>query len=391
MNYYNEFDKFAAQWLNELIKAGHIADGVVDDRSIKDVMPSDLEGFTQCHFFAGIGGWPLALRTAGWADNRPVFTGSCPCQPFSSAGKGKGVKDDRHLWPEFYRLIKECRPTTVFGEQVAQKAGAAWFDIVQADMEAQDYACGMVVFPACSVGAPHQRQRLYWVADTGGARPQRGERSGAAGKKGLSGRHSSECRTTDSMADTQLYGHTTAKDRRRIGTEQGEGRLFKSSGACATGDMANATGDDQRRAWQSQSCGTGTGGGCGATGSMADADSERQKREWPDDNTEGRERQDFRQAGLCDRAGATDTAYPTNGYWRNTDWLGCRDGKFRAIKPGTFPLVDELSTGVVLGSDIGVSDVESTKEARVMRLRGYGNAIVISQAAAFIESYVESR
>ena len=389
MNYYNDFDKSDAQWLNELIKAGHIADGIVDDRSIKDVMPSDLKGFTQCHFFAGIGGWPLALRTAGWADDRPVWTGSCPCQPFSCAGKKKGVKDDRHLWPELYRLIKECRPPVVFGEQVAQKAGAAWFDIVQADMAKEDYACWMVVFPACSVGSPQRRQRLYWVADSGGAGSPWSERCGAAGKERSSSGHSAECCTTDSMADTQLYGHTTAEDRGSIGTEQEKGWLFESSGACATGDMANATGDDQRRVRQSQSCGTGTGGGCGATGSMADADSERQKREWPDDNTEGRERQDFRQAGLCDRAGATDTAYPTNGYWRDADWLGCTDGKFRAVESGTFPLVDELSTGVVLGSDIGVSDVESTKEARVMRLRGYGNAIVISQAAAFVESYME--
>ena len=123
MNYYNEFDKFAANWLRELIKAGLIPDGHVDDRDIKDVMPNDLKGYVQHHFFAGIGGWPLALHLAGWGATRPVWTGSCPCQPLSVAGKGEGEKDERHIWPEFHRLIGQCKPPTVFGEQVASKLG----------------------------------------------------------------------------------------------------------------------------------------------------------------------------------------------------------------------------------------------------------------------------
>lgn len=89
--YYNEIDRGAAAWLRELIGAGLIADGDVDERSIADVKPGDLRGYTQCHFFAGIGGWSLALRLAGWDDARPVWTGSCPCQPFSCAGRHKGA------------------------------------------------------------------------------------------------------------------------------------------------------------------------------------------------------------------------------------------------------------------------------------------------------------
>ena len=115
--YYNEHDPKAAAWLRELIKQGHIADGEVDERSIVDVKPEDLRGFVQCHFFAGIGVWSYALRQAGWSDDRPVWTGSCPCQSFSAAGKGAGFDDPRHLWPHFYRLISECHPPVVFGEQ----------------------------------------------------------------------------------------------------------------------------------------------------------------------------------------------------------------------------------------------------------------------------------
>ena len=163
--YYNEIDTNAAAWLRELIKQGRIAPGYVDERSIVDVTEEDLAGYTQCHFFAGIGVWSYALRKAGWRDDEPVWTGSCPCQPFSSAGKGKGVDDHRHLWPHFHRLIAECRPVTIFGEQVANKAGEAWFDIVQADLETENYASGLSVFPACGVGAPHMRKRLYWVAE----------------------------------------------------------------------------------------------------------------------------------------------------------------------------------------------------------------------------------
>lgn len=167
--YYNEFDPYAAQWLRNLISAGHIAEGEVDDRSITDVEPSDLEGFTQCHFFAGIGGWSLALRYAGWPDDRPVWTGSLPCQPFSAAGSQRGAADERHLWPVYFRLIAQHRPAALFGEQVAPAIGNGWLDAVFADMEGEGYACAAAVLPACSVGAPHLRQRLWFVADSASA------------------------------------------------------------------------------------------------------------------------------------------------------------------------------------------------------------------------------
>lgn len=166
--YYNEIDPYAAQWLRNLIAAGHIAAGDVDERSIVDVRSSDLCGFSQVHFFAGIGGWSAALRYASWPDESPVWTGSCPCQSLSVAGQRKGHADKRHLWPAFYRLIAERRPPIVFGEQVAGTDGLEWLAGVRADLEAAGYACGAADLPAASVAAPHKRHRLYWMAHAHG-------------------------------------------------------------------------------------------------------------------------------------------------------------------------------------------------------------------------------
>jgi len=171
--YYNEFDPYAAEWLRNLIKAGHIPNGEVDTRSIVNVQPDDLRGFTQCHFFAGIGGWSHALRIAGWSDDTPVWTGSCPCQPFSEAGHGKGAADARHLWPEFFRLIQTSRPSIVFGEQVPQAIHHGWLDAVADDFERSGYAFGSCVLSACVVEARQERERLWFVACTDSFTPER--------------------------------------------------------------------------------------------------------------------------------------------------------------------------------------------------------------------------
>jgi DNA (cytosine-5)-methyltransferase 1 len=162
--YYNEIDPDAAHIMRALIADGVIAPGDVDTRSIKEVQADDLRGYTQCHFFAGGGLWSVAARMAGWPDERPLWTGSCPCQPFSIAGKGGGTDDPRHLWPDLLRLIGAVRPPVVVGEQVAGSAGYGWFDGVRADLAGEGFAGRCVDIPACAVDAPHIRQRLYWVA-----------------------------------------------------------------------------------------------------------------------------------------------------------------------------------------------------------------------------------
>jgi len=162
--YYNENNSFAAAWLRELIADNLIAPGEVDERSIEDVTPNDLRPFRQCHFFAGIGVWSLAARRAGWDDDAPLWSGSCPCQPFSAAGKGGRFADERHLWPAFHYLIEQCQPDLVVGEQSGGAGGEAWIDLVSADLDATGYDCGAVVTCAAGFGAPHNRPRTYWVA-----------------------------------------------------------------------------------------------------------------------------------------------------------------------------------------------------------------------------------
>lgn len=212
-NYYNEIDPYAAQWLRNLISAGHIAPGDVDERSIVDVQPDDLKSYRQCHFFAGIGGWSYAARLAGWPDDRPLWTGSCPCQPFSVTGKKTGFSDKRHLWPEFFRLIKERRPSVVFGEQSA--AAAAWLSLVRCDLETVDYAVGAMPIEAASAGADHFRDRYFFVADSNDA----------------------ERWTDDSTWDNP--------DRKAAGWKEDAGHIAE----CSTGAMEHAAGFGWGKGW----------------------------------------------------------------------------------------------------------------------------------------------
>lgn len=191
--YYNEFDPYAAQWLRNLIKAKLIAPGDVDDRDIRLVRPDDLRRYTQCHFFAGIGGWSCALRLAGWPDEKPIWSASLPCQPFSVAGKQEGDQDSRHLWPTFHKLVSECAPPTIIGEQSASKVGREWFAGIRFDLEALGFAVGAADLCSAGVGSPNIRQRLFWVGNSDIKRLERRDFGGdcpgkrTAGPTGVAG------------------------------------------------------------------------------------------------------------------------------------------------------------------------------------------------------------
>lgn len=237
--YYNEIDPFAAQWLRNLIAKGLIADGDVDERSIKDVRAADLKGYTQCHFFAGIGGWSRALLLAGWSDARHVWTGSCPCQPFSVAGKQKAQADDRHLWPAWFALIRECRPAIIFGEQVTGAIAKGWLDDVYQGLEGEGYAVAAAVLPACSVGAPHKRDRVWFVAHTDESGPQ-----------GRNGPIMPECAgeriarsSNPPLADTEHGGLSFGRGNAAIGEElSGLRRISDDVETCGTLQAKKNTG-----------------------------------------------------------------------------------------------------------------------------------------------------
>lgn len=237
--YYNEIEPYAAEWLENLILVGLIAPGDVDRRSIEDVTPEDLRGYTQCHFFAGIGGWSLALRLAGWPDDRPVWTGSCPCQPFSAAGKGKGAADERHLWPAWFHLIEQCRPRVVFGEQVEAAIKHDWLDLVSADLEGIGYAIGATCLPAASVGAPHGRSRLWFVADDDEARRSL-KRSGGVldGERSAQRDDADGCSPDGELENTELP--TSARQRQHGWTGL---REQETDGLAGSGSLRGGWGD----------------------------------------------------------------------------------------------------------------------------------------------------
>ncbi len=284
MNYYNENNAEAAEWLRELIRGNVIAPGIVDERSIIQVKPDELSAYTQCHFFAGIGGWSYALWLAGWPDDKPVWTGSCPCQPFSAAGSWKVDKDKRHLWPAFRAAIAKCRPAICFGEQVAGADGRIWLAGVRTDLEALVYGVGAADLCAAGVGAPHRRQRLFWVAhadggESGNGKLQRGRQHG---------QRSQDRRAGLGLADTQSEGWSRVEPELSEGLSQ-RPRIRRDSATVGLGNAAS--------------------GGCGERGD----------------------------APLAGRG-----RHPERADWSRFEVIGCRDGKSRRIESGTFPLVNGL-------------------------------------------------
>ena len=325
--YYNEKDKRLAGWLRNLVSAGLIAAGDVDDRDIRDVRPSDLAGYTQGHFFAGLGGWPYACRLAGWPDDRPIWTGSCPCQPFSIAGRRRGTTDERHLWPDFLRLIRACRPTVGMGEQVAGEAGETWIDGVRADLESDAYAFRSVDVTAFAVNAPHERQRLYWIAQRMGDAASIGRREGRPERSGWQRK----------LASAEPTIPRELGDPHDIGKLQSQGRVRDIRGWPSDTD-ACGMGDSLREGWPI---------GQTIAGSLGCEDG-------------GRQRHPVERS---------DDA----GFWRDAEDIFCDwDKKIRRAKPCIPMLVDGFP-------------------GRVAAFSAFGNAIVAPLAAEVIRAYMDCR
>ncbi len=372
--YYNDNDPFAAAWLRNLIAEGLIAAGDIDDRSIEEVKPADVRGYAQCHFFAGIAGWSLALRLAGWPDDKPVWTGSCPCQPFSAAGKGKAADDERHLWPGWFSLIRECKPPIVFGEQVEAAIGWGWLDAVFSDLEAEGYACGAAVLPACGIGAPHIRNRLWFVADAQDDHGRLSERSGR--------RAHPESLGNGEARDMAYPAEPRRRAQSQRPAEAGERTAIQSGRLRDAGELGDATGDEERQSRFTEARGerAGAAGGPGSQrdGALGDASGPRLAGRPGERSHDGEERPSAERAGdepcPLEHAPGEQVGLPGCSWlarsaapWSDLEWLPCTDGKARPTKPGLFPLAHGIP-------------------GRVGKLRAAGNAIVPQLAAEFIKA-----
>jgi len=368
--YYNEHDEVAAAVLRRLIAEEVIAFGDVDTRSITDVRPGDLGGYTQCHFFAGGGLWSVAARMAGWPDDRPLWTGSCPCQPFSAAGKGGGVDDPRHLWPDFFRLVRACRPPVVMGEQVAGAPGYGWFDGVRADLAGEGFASRVVDIPACAVDAPHIRQRLYWVAVADADACGRAGRAEDA-ERGALGR----------TADERASGLMVNAPRLGRGEGRPEHELRCGRPAVASADAQGVTQGDAfgPRLERQPRHGDGGGGRPCEAGSASTSDGGSLDVADAGNIGSGGEPGDVCREASGDRTGAAygagwhvgDGGYGRNGsFWSDAEWLACHDGKARRTQSGLRLLVDGMP-------------------GRVGLWRIAGNAIVAPLAAEVIRAFMD--
>ena len=348
--YYNEFDPFAAAWLRELIKAGHIAPGDVDERSITEIKPDDLKGYTQCHFFAGIGGWSHALRLAGWDDARPVWTGSCPCQPFSTAGKGEAQSDERHLWPHWFRLIRESKPAIIFGEQVASAIAQGWLDDAFNDLEAEEYTCAAAVLPALSVGRPHKRDRLWFVGYS--------KHYGRDGRK-ITG------------SDGKAFPESA----------EGQNSAKQFAGTGNTRNVPGIMGESIRTGLEGHAGDEQIAGGRHRYDQLprqiplADSTSQRP-------SGSGQLEQSLHPEARYD--GQTDQSFDDS---EGLQWIECPDGKARPVKPGIRLLAHGVSGRVAIRRTIGEGQSAIQEEkyySRVGTLRGFGNAIPPEVGAEFI-------
>ena len=384
--YYNEFEPYAAEWLRNLIREGLISNGDVDERSILDVTAQDIKEYTQVHLFAGIGGWSYAIRLAGWEDDESVWTGSCPCPPFSSAGKRQACPsceehaavphpyktgifvcsmcdrqwyaDERHLWPEMLRLISECRPAVCFGEQVASSDGRLWLAGVRATLEALGYGVGAADLCAAGIGAPHIRQRLWWVADS----KCDASKQGWATDESREGTGAQDTGTSTQSGRCGVFG--------RVANSTSRGSIKTARPVEANQDGPTDARPDVPGQHAQGLSGRGRSRGVGDTDKCREGPV-RGVQKMPRIEREGSACGLGNSAGKQVGSSGQSRRQPDANFWSDFDLVACADGKLRRIESGTFPLAHRIS-------------------ARVGKLRAYGNAIVPQVAAEFVKAYMET-
>jgi len=236
--------------------------------------------------FSGIGGFDLAAEWMGWnnkfhcewnpfgqkvlkhywpesesfnditktdftkyANKISILTGGFPCQPYSAAGKRKGKEDERHLWPEMLRAIREIRPRWVVGENVlglVNWSGGLVFHEVQTDLEAQGYEVFPFLLPAAAVNAPHRRDRIWFVAYTPGGNEKPGKYGSLRSKNGKA--HSERTQTIHNAPGSN--GNKGITSDTGSGGVQGYGGKSKSKQLQATEFNKDNSKQFRRMDWQ---------------------------------------------------------------------------------------------------------------------------------------------
>ena len=375
---YTDSDPFVCAWTRNLINAGEIPHGEVLELPIQQLTALQLRGATQVHCFNGVSGWPYALKLAGWPATASVWSGSCPCQSFSTAGRRKGFDDERHLWPEWFRLIRECRPLVVLGEQVPSPDGLKWFDLVSSDLEEEGYAVAALDIPAGGVGAPHLRQRLYFAAIAmAESDRERRERLRLHLRAGRSRQAKPEAwRRREALGMANAAGVGSARE-----SDAGRQEVARSQHAREAVELADSAGEGRRgpeRAAQAQPQAEVSGEprrpSLADAGELGDASGEGSGRDAG--AVSGAQETGEREGVFARRLSHESVAAgAVRGFWSPAEWVACYDPRtdgvvYRPVEPGLEPVASGLP-------------------ARVGRLRGYGNALCAPLAATFVRSVME--
>lgn len=358
--YYNEIDGFCCGALKRNIERGWLPPGDIDTRDIREVQPEDLRGYGQVHLFAGIGGFGLAARLAGWPDERPLWTGGYPCQPFSVAGLQAGISDDRYLWPEVARLLEGAseRPPWCLFENVDGHT-ALGLDRTLFDLETLEYAGRPFWIPACAVKAPHERMRVWIVA------------------RDLADAERAERRTGEPGGD-DAHWHDAGRPQETGGARECGENHIRGTVANSASELPHGGGCPGSRGRQEHSdrIDRTMGNGVGAGLQIREGITRHHGPEFPpaertsggavDHGNRGR-----RGGGSEEEIRARRDGPEHTGPWDDHAWIVGSDGKARRVKPG----IRLLAHGI---------------PQRVAKLKSLGNAIVAEEAARVIRTMMEA-